>query len=37
MCTPAGFETYFDHLVAGGPAEPPSGQAIAVGPPLRGT
>jgi len=32
LCTPAGFETYFDQLAAGLPASPPAGQALAVGP-----
>ena len=34
LCTPAGFEPYFDRLAAGQAAQPPSGQAIAVGPQL---
>jgi quercetin dioxygenase-like cupin family protein len=32
LCSPAGFEPYFDRLAAGEHAVPPAGQAIAVGP-----
>jgi quercetin dioxygenase-like cupin family protein len=32
LCTPAGFEAYFDQLAAGRPAVPPAGQAWSVGP-----
>jgi hypothetical protein len=36
-CTAAVFEPYFDRLAQGGPALPPNGQAIVVGPqPRRG-
>jgi quercetin dioxygenase-like cupin family protein len=35
LCTPAGFETYFDQLAAGVPASPPAGQAVAVGPQIK--
>jgi mannose-6-phosphate isomerase-like protein (cupin superfamily) len=32
LCSPAGFEPYFDRLAAGEHAVPPAGHAIAVGP-----
>jgi len=32
ICTPAGFETYFDELAAGRQAVPPPDQAVTVGP-----
>jgi hypothetical protein len=35
LCTPAGFEAYFDRLAAGKPAVPPPEQAIAVGAQIR--
>jgi mannose-6-phosphate isomerase-like protein (cupin superfamily) len=35
ICTPAGFEAYFDQLAAGVAATPPADQAIAVGPPIN--
>ena len=35
VCTPAGFETYFEQLAAGLPATPPPDQAVTVGPRLR--
>ena len=35
LCTPAGFETYFDELAAGIPATPPAGQAMVVGPQIQ--
>jgi quercetin dioxygenase-like cupin family protein len=35
LCTPAGFEGYFERLAAGQPGEPREGWAIAVGPPLN--
>jgi quercetin dioxygenase-like cupin family protein len=34
LCSPAGFEPYFERLAAGEPATPPAGEAIAVGPSL---
>ena len=34
LCSPAGFEPYFDRLAAGEQAAPPPGMAIAVGPSL---
>lgn len=34
LCTPAGFEAYFDQLAAGQVTRPPADQAIAVGPQL---
>jgi mannose-6-phosphate isomerase-like protein (cupin superfamily) len=35
VCTPAGFEAYFEQLAAGLPATPPAGSAVAVGPQLE--
>src|SRR5215471_9103751 len=35
LCTPAGFETYFDRLAAGHSAPPPPGYALAVGPHIQ--
>jgi quercetin dioxygenase-like cupin family protein len=37
LCSPAGFEPYFDRLAAGEQAVPPPDQAIAVGPPIGGS
>jgi hypothetical protein len=36
MCTRAGFERYFQRVAAGEFVDPPAGEAIAVGPPIRG-
>ena len=35
LCTPAGFERYFERMNAGEGSNPPAGEAIAVGPPIH--